>query len=162
MLDLGISTGVELAGKEAESAEISLELSREKIAFRVYNAFLDVRKARAYRDIADQEVADAREHGRLAQVREKDGVGLKSDQLRTAASLSEAQQLLVSATNDLQLARLRLNLVVGGKQGEALDISEAPGEATNLAEPPAQGDLISLAQRNRPELKAAEKTLASI
>jgi outer membrane protein len=159
LLDLGISTGVELARKEAESAEISLGLTREQIAFRVYNAYLDVRKARAYRDIADQEVADAREHGRLAQVREKDGVGLKSDQLRTATSLSEAQQRLISATNDLLLARLRLNLVVGGKQGEALDIGEAPGELPNLAELPAQVELISLAQQNRLELKAAEKAV---
>jgi outer membrane protein TolC len=159
LLDLGISTGVELAGKDAESAQISLELAREQIAFRVYNAYLDVRKARAYRDIADQEVVDAREHSRLAQVREKDGVGLKSDQLRTATALSEAQQRLISASNDLLLARMRLNLVAGGKQGEALDIGEVPGEVPNLAELPPQGDLISMAQINRSELKAAEKTV---
>ena len=159
LLDLGISTGVELAGKDAESAQISLEMAREQIAFRVYNAYLDVRKAKAFREIADQEVADAREHGRLAQVREKDGVGLKSDQLRTATALAEAQQRLISATNNLLLARMRLNLVVGGKQGEALDIVESPGEVPNLAELPAQGDLISLAQKSRPELKAAEKTV---
>jgi outer membrane protein len=159
LLDLGISTGVELAGKDAESARISLERAKEQVAFRVFNSYLDVRKARAYRDIADQEVADAREHGRLAQVREKDGVGLKSDQLRTDSALAEAQQRLISANNDLLLARLRLNLVVGGKQGEVLDITEGPSELPSLAELPAQGDLISLAQQNRPELKAAVATV---
>ena len=159
LLDFGISTGVELAAKEAESAQISLDQTREQVAFRVYNAYLDVRKARAFRDIADQEVADAREHGRLAQEREKDGAGLRSDQLRTATALSEAQQRLLTATDDLLLARMRLNLVVGGKEGEALDIGEAPGELSSLAELPARGDLISLALRNRPELKAAEKTV---
>ena len=159
LLDFGISTGVELAGKDAESAQISLELAKEQIAFRVYNTYLDVRKAKAYRDIADQEVADAREHSRLAQVREKDGVGLKSDQLRTDTALAEAQQRLISATNDLLLVRMRLNLVVGGKQGEALDIADGPDVVPNLAELPAPGDLVSLAQLNRPELKSAEKTV---
>jgi outer membrane protein len=160
LLDFGISTGVELAAKDAETAQVSLDLTREQVAFRVYNAYLDVRKARAYRDIADQAVADAREHGRLAQVRERDGIGLKSDQLRAATALSEAQQRLISATNDLLLARLRLNLVVGGRQGEALDIGEATGEAPGLEAPPiSQGDLISLAQKSRPDLRAAEKTV---
>ena len=158
LLDFGISAAADLAEKGAESAGISLELAREQVAFRVYNAYLDVRKARAFCDIADQEVADAREHGRLAQVRERDGVGLKSDHLRTATALAEAQQRQISTQNDLLLARLRLNLVVGGRQGEALDIG-LPGEVPNLAELPAQGDLVSLAQQHRPELKAAEKTV---
>ena len=159
LFDFGISTGVDLAAKDAESSQISLDLTREQVAFRVYNAYLDVRRAKAFRDIADQEVADAREHGRLAQVREKDGVGLASDQLRTATALSEAEQMLISAQNDLLLARLRLNLVAGGKPGEALDISEDPGEAPGLAELPSPGNLNSLAQQNRPELRAAQKSV---
>ena len=156
LLDFGIATGVDLAAKDAEAAQVSLDLAKEQVAFRVYNAYLDVRKAHAFHEIADQALADAREHGRLAQVREKDGIGLKSDQLRAATEISEAEQQLISAANDLLLARLRLNLVAGGAQGEALDIAEAPG----LAEPSAApGDLIALAQKNRPDLRGAEKTL---
>ena len=114
LLDFGISTGVELAGKDAETAAVASEKSREQVAFRVYLAYLGVHKARAFRDIADQAVATAKEHVRLAVVREKDGTGLKSDQLRAATALSEAEQRLISANNDLLLARLRLNLAVGG------------------------------------------------
>jgi outer membrane protein len=155
LLDFGISTGVELAGKDAETAAVSLEKSREQVAFRVYLAYLGVRKARAYRDIADQAVENAREHGRLAGVREKDGVGLKSDQLRAATALSEAEQRLISAKNDLLLARMRLNLAVGGEQGEALDITGTP----ELAEPALAQDLVALAQKGRPELKVAQKAV---
>jgi outer membrane protein TolC len=51
---------------------------------------------------------------------------------------------------------MRLNLVVGGPQGEALDIGDTPG----LAPPPAvQGELIALAQRSRPDLRGAEKAV---
>lgn len=154
LLDFGISTGVKMAGKDAESAALSLEARREQIAFRTYLAYLEVRRAAAYRDIADQAVADAREHCRLAGLRERDGVGLKSEQLRAATELSEAQQRAITAKNDLLLAQMKLNLVVGGAQGEPLGIAETP----SLPEPAATGgDLAAVAQQTLPELRMAEK-----
>jgi outer membrane protein TolC len=156
LLDFSVSTGAQLAAREAESAEFALEGSRDQLAYRVYLAFLAVRRARAFHDIADQAVANAREHLRLAQLREKDGVGLKSDQLRGATALSEAEQRLISARNDLLLARLRLNLAVGGRQGEALDIEGSADLAEPASSPP---ELVEQAHRNRPELKVAQKAV---
>lgn len=156
LVDFGIRTGVEMAGKSAEAAALSEEGRREEVAFRVYLAYLGVRKAQAYRDIADQALANANEHDRLAGLRERDGIGLKSDRLRSATSLADAQQRLVSARNDLLLARMRLNLIVGGPQGEALDIGEVP----KLAEPVLEREqLIAVAQQSRPDLKVAETSL---
>lgn len=156
LLDFGIRTGVDMAGKGADAAALALEGRREEIAFRVYLAYLGVRRAQAYRDIAGQAVATAKEHDRLAGVREKDGIGLKSDRLRTATSLAEAEQRLVAAENDLLLARMRLNLVAGGPEGGTLDIRETP----QLAEPAlTQGDLLALARGTRSDLKVAEKSV---
>ncbi|WP_239027572.1 TolC family protein [Geomonas diazotrophica] len=155
LIDFGISTGVALAGKGSEAAALSEEARREEIAFRVYLAYLGVRKAQAYREVADQALLNAREHDRLAAVREKDGIGLKSDRLRTATLVAEAEQRAISAKNDLLLARLRLNLVVGGAQGEPLDVGELP----SLAEPAQELEqLIALARLNRPDLKLAENS----
>lgn len=156
LLDFGIGSGVQLAEKDAEAAQASLDLARERMAFRVYLAYLEVRRARAFREIADQALADAKEHVRLAQVRERDGVGLKSDQLRAATEVSEAEQSQLTAVNDLELARMRLNLVVGGAQGEALDIAEAPQLKDSGA---GSRELVELAQRSRPDLKVAEKAV---
>jgi outer membrane protein len=156
LLDLAVSTGVDLAAKDAESAELALDASREQVAYRVFLAFLAVRTARAFHDIAGQAVANAREHRRLAQVREQDGVGLKSDLLRGETALAEAEQRMITAQNNLLLARLRLNLAVGGRQGEALDI-DGPAD---LEEPDAAGaELIQQALKNRPDLKITEKTV---
>lgn len=156
LLDFALSTGVDLAAKDAESAELALEAKRENVAYRVFLAYLGVGKAKAFNDIADQALANAREHGRLAEVREKDGVGLKSDRLRAATALSEAEQRLVSAQNDLLLARLRLNLAVGGPQGDTLDIDGSP----DLQEPPLPGgELVEQAQKSRPDLKIAGKAV---
>lgn len=156
LFDLGIGNGVRMADKGAQAADLSLQERREEVAFRVYLAYLGVRRAQAYRGIADQALANAKEHDRLAGLREKDGLGLKSDRLRTATALSEAEQRLVSAQNDLLLSRMRLNLAVGGEQGGALDIGELPA----IPEPVLpQQDLVALAQRNRPDLKAAETSV---
>ena len=156
LVDFGIGTGVDLAGKEAETAAVSLDSTREQVAYRVYLAYLGVRKAQAFRDIADQAVANAREHGRLAEVRERDGVGLKSDQLRAATAISEAQQRLISAKNDLLLARMRLNLAAGGRQGDALDISGIADLEQPLL---AQGEMVAQAQKSRPDLRIGEKAV---
>ena len=156
LLDFAIATGVELAGKGAESAALSLQGRREEIAFRVFLAYLGVRKAQAFREIADQALATAREHDRLAGVREKDGIGLKSDRLRAATALAEAAQRLVSAKNDLLLARMRLNLLAGGPEGGVLDVGDVP----KLQEPTlGQGDLVALGRQSRADLKVAEKSV---
>ena len=156
LLDFSIGTGVELAGKHAEALELSLQGRREEVAFRVYLAYLAVRRAHAFRDIADQALASAKEHDRLAALRERDGIGLKSDRLRTATSLAEGEQRLLSARNDLLLARMRLSLVAGGAQGETLDIGELP----RLEEPSqAKVGLIELAKQSRPDLKVAENAV---
>ncbi|MBJ6723731.1 TolC family protein [Geomesophilobacter sediminis] len=152
--DRSIGTSVALAAKDAEAATASVEMGREQIAFRVYQAYLEVRRARAMHQIAEQAVADAREHLRLSEVRQKDGVGLKSDRLRAETELAEAEQRQIAAKNDLQVARLRLNLVVGGPTGSALDIVEPP---TLAPSPLTEPDLVNLALARRQDLKGGEK-----
>jgi outer membrane protein len=154
LLDFSISTGARIAAKEAEAASLSLEARREEMAYRVYLAYLDVRKGAAYVEVAGQAVADAREHARLAGVREKEGIGLTSDRLRTSTELSEAEQRLLTAKNDLLLARLRLNLVVGGEPNTPLDIAGSPALPGPL---PPEAELAAVAQKSRPDLKLAEK-----
>lgn len=156
LFDPGIGTGVRMAGKNAEAAQLSEQARREEIAFRVYLAALAVRRAQAYRDIADQALANAREHDRLAGVRERDGIGLKSDRLRASTSVIEAEQRLLSAQNDLLLARMRLNLVTGGPEGEALDVADLPA----LHEPPQDtGGLVTLALEKRPDLQVVQNAV---
>lgn len=151
--DPRIGTSVQLAAKEVDAATTSLDQAKETIAFRVYQAYLEVRRARAMRTVSDQAVADAKEHNRLAAVREKDGVGLRSDGLRAATELSEAEQRQISSGNDLKVAQLRLNLIVGGPSGKALDTVEEP----KLPEPGTENELLSQALENRRDLKGAEQ-----
>lgn len=156
LVDFGIGTGVEIAAKDAQASELSLAERREEIAFRVYLAYLGVRRGEAFVEVAEKALASAGEHDRVAGLRERDGIGLKSDRLRTATVLAEARQRLVAAQNNLLLSRMRLNLVVGGGEGGALDIDGVPA----LPEPDLDRDgLIALARESRPDLKVAENSV---
>lgn len=156
LVDFGIGTGVDLAVRQAETAGYAFEQRREEVAFRVFLSYLGVRRARAFVTVAEQAAASAKEHDRLAVLKERDGIGLKSDRLRTASALAEAEQRLLAARNDLTLARLRLNLVTGGPQGEALDIEELPP----VPEPVLpQGGQVEFATRSRADLKMAENSV---
>ena len=103
---------------------------------------------------AEDALADAREHQRLAVVRSGAGVGLRSDELRARTFVSEMEQQLITAGNSVEISRYRLAQVVGRAAGEKLDIDgdfSAPALRRNLAE------LLDLGLKERIELKEMQK-----
>lgn len=153
LLDLNIGSGREMAEKDLSVHDFALERRRQEVAYKVFSAYLDVQKSQAYVKVAEQAVADAREHERLAKVRSEAGVGLKSDELRARTFLAEAEQQSITVKNDWLLARMRLALVVGGEAGGSLDISEkvVVPEVTTGNEA-----LLHMALQNRSDLKELE------
>ena len=154
LLDFRIGSGLDLARAEDDSRAYALERRRQEVAFQVYQAYLEVQKAKAGLAVAEQAVRDAREHQRLAQVRTAAGVGLKSDELRTRTFLSEMEQQLISASNNITLSKLRLARAVGKGGGEPLDTNEDPHTQVLLH---TSRELVELALANRPDLREMEK-----
>lgn len=154
LLDFTIGKGAGMAGKEEEARSLTLESRRQEIASKVYAAFLEIRRAKAYLAAAQQALVDAQEHQRLAVVRSEAGVGLRSDELRARTFLAEIEQQNITANNELVLAKLRLSLVTGGDAGEPLDITD---EVDALDVTLDMAELKRLARLERPDLKAMEK-----
>lgn len=154
VFDLGVLYGYEMAAKEAEAEGFAYERLAEEVAFRVVSSYLEVQKARAMLEAAEEAVRSAAEHRRLARVRSGEGVGLKSDELRAGAFLAEMEERRIAAENDLRLARMRLALAVGGKAGESLDIAETiPAVTVDRKEE----ELLAVALKKRKDLREAEK-----
>lgn len=153
LFDLGIGYGREMARREAEQMSERFEGRREDVGFATYAAYLGVQRARALLAAAEKDVEEARENLRVARVRNEQGTGLKSDELRARTFLSETEERVITALNDLKLARMRLALTVGGAAGDTVDIREnVTGEAFRLNE----DEVVSLAAANRRDLKGAE------
>lgn len=150
LFDKRISSGLAIAGKNSEKSGFYLDQRREETAFRAASAYLDVQRTRLQLKVAEDGVRDAREHERLAKVRNEAGVGLKSDELRARTHLSEMEQQLISAGNSLQLARLRLAQVAGREPGAQLDIAQG---YTSPALRSSSSELEQQAMSGRSDLK---------
>ncbi|RNC70694.1 MAG: TolC family protein [Desulfuromonadales bacterium] len=154
IFDLGIGYGRHLAEREAEQQGERYEGRREEVGYAVYAAYLEVQRARAVLATAEKDVAEAREHLRVARARNEQGAGLKSDELRARTFLSEMEERNITALNDLRLAKMRLALAVGGGAGESLDIrEEVKGEPFRMNE----DEMVREALLRRRDLKGAEK-----
>lgn len=157
LFDVGIAREKAVAEQENVSRSHAFEQRRQEVAFQVYGAYLAVQRARAYVSVVEKAVADAREHQRLAAVRNAAGVGLKFDELRIGTFLAEIEQQKITAVNDLALARLRLGQVIGLPAGTAPDIAD-----TVTAQEVSLGgkELVESALSGRKDLQELEAQLA--
>ena len=143
----------ELAVKDAQKSELQLEAARQGIAFQVFHTYLEVQKANAQLKAADKAVADARENMRLATVRTSAGVGLRSDELRSRTHLSMVEQQLISAQNNLTLARMKLAMLIGLDEEKVYEIA---GFSDSVAVPALSDAVFSDALLNRVEIKQSQ------
>lgn len=152
LLAPGAWAGSAVARHGAERQEAVAEVVRQQVAFQVFQHYLEVHKAKAQLTAADKALDEARESARQAGVRTAAGLGLKSDELRAATHLAAMEQQKISAANNLTLARMQLALATGGQPGEELDA----GEPLQLKMPKDRDSLVSSAQQDRRDLRAAE------
>ena len=153
----------EMAVKDAEKGTLGLEGAKQGIAFQVFQAYLEAQKSAAHRSAAEQAVAQAREHLRLANVRSEAGVGLKSDELRARTYLAAMESQAINANNNLVLAEMRLAMVVGLATGSRIEPAESFAGFTGTFQ---AEELIASALENRSDLLQAraelEKTDAAV
>ncbi len=140
----------EMAVKDAQKSELELEAARQGIAFQVFHTYLEVQKAAARQVAADKAVADARENMRLATVRTSEGVGLRSDELRSRTHLSSVEQQQISVSNDLTLARMKLAMLIGLPEESSYEVSDS---LDRVAVPEMSDRVIGEALENRVEIR---------
>lgn len=158
LFDLTLARNVELSEQTERSRGFALEGRRQDIALKVFEACLDVQKGRAFLGVAEQAVTAAREHVRLARLKNEAGIGLKSDELRARTHLAEMEQEGIAARNGLHLAHLRLAQLTGGKPGELLDVA---GEIRVPEVSLALEQLVRLALEKRQDLKEVETAMTA-
>ncbi len=150
--------GYEMASREAKAAGLDLTRSREETVFRVVTAYLDVRTAKKYVRVAQEEVGAAREHLRTAEAKQRSGTGLLSDVLRARVFLASAESTRVTADSRLALAQTALGLAMGERGGTRVDASAPPPplpEAGTLAE------RIAAVRAGRSDLRALSLRVAN-
>jgi outer membrane protein TolC len=143
-----------VAESGAEVARAQLEEVRLELQVRVHKAFDDLLRADDEMRIHDQHVGIARQA--IAAARIKYAVGKASQQeiLKAQVALTGLAEHMIRFEHDADLARARLNTLLGRNPATPLT---ARGEFAVLAALPAAQKLDDLALRSRPDLMAAAK-----
>jgi len=152
--DPSIAPAREMAVQESKIKDTRLDGSKQETAFRVLKVYLDVYKAQARIKTAEQAVSASRENMRLAEVRKRAGIGLLSDELRARTNLSVNEQQLVSAENNLAIAKMQLADLIGLNEKDTVDINEVAIVAIPL--PQNSEELVSVSIDNRTEVKLSQ------
>jgi outer membrane protein len=143
---------LKMAKKEAGALGLDLRRKKEAVALEVTRAYLGVQTAREFVRAAERALEESREHKRIAEARFREGLGLYSDTLRTDAFLKEAEERLIRAVKNLEVAKRALGLMLGIE--ESLDVTDERPSAVTL---PIEEYTATALERS--DIKALEKRL---
>ncbi len=105
--------GLAMARNEYSAKNQDFGRKKEETMLAVAQAYLHVYTAREYVAVAQAGLDDAREHLKIAESRDKNGVGLYSDVLRARTGLIQVQQRIVTAEKNLSVAKESLGMFLG-------------------------------------------------
>ncbi len=152
-----VHTAVHLADETRKEKVAALEAARQRVAFRVFQAFHDLLLAGENLTVVKETRQQRERHLELARARFAQGVATEIDVLRSEVNVANTEPELIRAANRVRLARSALNNLI------VVDI-EAPTEiAGRLEYHPWQGlDLAAIqaqSLQSRPELLAAQRVV---
>ncbi len=117
----GAYIAVDMAMKEAAAKGEEFVRKKEDVAFRVLKYYLGVQTAKEFVGASEKAVDDAKAHLRIAESRFNAGLGLYSDKLRAEVAVLSAEEKLVSARKNLEVAKRALGLTLG--LSESIDVT---------------------------------------
>lgn len=141
--------GLDISKNEFSAKSEEFIRKKEEITFRVVQTYLMVHTAKEHVAVAKKAVEDAKEHLRIAELRYKAGLGLYSDTLRASTSVTDAEQRLVSAQKNLNVAKRALGMLLG--MSESVDSNDEIPEFTAMGI-----DYYTNASLSRKDIKSLE------
>jgi outer membrane protein TolC len=143
-----------VAESDVDVAKAQLDQVRLEVRVRVHKAFGDLLRADDEIRIHDQHVAIARQAIEAARIKYTTGKVPQQDILKAQVALTRLAEHMIQFDHDADLARGRLNTLLGRAPNSPLRVT---GEHAVLDTLPQAQDLDDLALRSRPDLLAAQQ-----
>ena len=143
-----------VAEADVDVAKAQLDQVRLEVRVRVHKAFGDLLRADDEIRIHDQHVAIARQAIEAARIKYTTGKVPQQDILKAQVALTRLAEHMIQFDHDADLARARLNTLLGRAPNSPLRVT---GEHAVLDTLPQAQDLDDLALRSRPDLLAAQQ-----
>ncbi len=151
-------TGSRMDQAEAryEGSERQEGLTRERQALDAISAFLSARRAEEIQKVAGESLATAKDHRRVAGDQYELGVVARNDVLAADVQVANAEGVLISAENQVELSRSRLALRMGYSGDRSMTPAPGPFPVPPGDVPPFEESLLAaLAKRNELRAQAA-------
>jgi outer membrane protein TolC len=149
---LALQTSV--AESSVDEAKADLEQVRLDVRVRVHKAFDDLLLANDEMQIHHQHEAIAHQAIEEARIKYTAGKVPQQDMLKAQVALTQLAEHMIQFDQDADLARSRLNTLLGRNPNAPLQVA---GEFAVLGELPEPSNLDDLALRSRPDLLAAQQ-----
>ncbi len=149
---------VQQAADSARATAALGERTRQQVAYGAERACYLVLAAERERQVAQDSLAAAEEHYRVAQARYEERAAAQYDVLRAQVQVEESRQQLVSAESDIAVAQAAMAQALGAQEGT---YTVADGGIIPSASPPALEPALAQAKLQRPELTAANLQIAA-
>jgi outer membrane protein TolC len=143
-----------VAESDVDVAKANLEQMRLDVRVRVHKAFNDMMRVEDELRIHDQHVGIARQAIQAARIKYTSGKVPQQDILKAQVALTKLAEHMIQYGQDADLARARLNTLLGRNPNSPLRVIGEHAVLSTL--PPAQS-LEDLALQSRPDLIAAER-----
>lgn len=143
---------VDQADARTDAAAQQEGLTRERQALDVIAAFLSAKRAEELRKVAEESLATANEHRRVAGDQYELGVVARNDVLAADVQVANAEAALISAENQVELSRSRLALRMGFPGDRSVAPAPGPFPAPPTDGPPLP-DSLRAALEKRTELR---------
>jgi outer membrane protein len=152
-----VKTAIRLAEETRLEKEASLEAVRQRVAFRVFQAFHDLLLADENLAVVKETYEQRRKHVEQARIRFNNGVATEIDVLRSEVNAANLEPELIRARNRVKLARSALNnLIVVSLEAPTQVAGKLDYHAWAV---PDLAQMQEQAMESRPEVIAARRQL---
>jgi Outer membrane protein len=151
-------TQVDQAKLGVTSADLNIEKAKEQLKLDTTTDYFAVLQANNMLDVNKQTVDNLQAHLAIVQAKYDAGVVAKSDLLRSQVELANAQQNLIKAQNQRDLAVTALLNAMNMDAGTELQLKD---ELKYQADGRTLDELISLAKQDRPEMALTKTSIDS-
>lgn len=140
--------------KEEETRkQYEVDLQKHSVKYNVAVAYFDLYKFLHFYDFLDAEIEAEKKQLRLIESLHKNGTTLKSDVLRTSVKLSQLKLSLSDVTKKIEIAKQRLNILMGRENDTELAIQHEDMIELNAITDGDYNDYVDIAFNKSPEYK---------
>lgn len=149
-----LQSAADIASYSAQAAQTDLAKDRSELIYSVTSAYWNLYRAREVKRLSDESVKQFEHHSDDVRNMMKQGIAVSNDVLKVNVQLANARLVQSDAENNVRLAQISLNSMIGLPLETDTDASSKLTSATQTY--PDIATLIANAMRERPDVKSTD------